>query len=140
MRKKKTISKILKLKDNKKKEVEIEVKKAYDRVDEEKARLEGLEKHFEDNRESFNGCRDIREVNLCYSLFSSLNNRIEKQKEACTECKEKLDMLKDDLIDAHREKKVFEILKDKAVRKEKKEREESERKETEFFTVSRKLK
>ena len=139
MRKRKTISKILKLKDNKKKEVEIEVKKAYDRVDEEHARLEGLEKDYEDNRESLNECRDIKEVNLYYSLFSSLNNKIEKQKEVCSESNNDLKILKGELVNAHKDQKMFEIMKDKAVKKEKKEREDAERKETDFFTISRKL-
>ncbi len=46
--------------------------------------------------------------------------------------------MKDGLINAHKEEKIIEIMKDKVVKEEKKEREKSEQKEADFITVSRK--
>ena len=53
MSKTKTLSKILKLKDSKKKEIEIEVKKASDRVDEEKTKLTNLERDYSETLRCF---------------------------------------------------------------------------------------
>lgn len=141
MRRKNTIIKILKLKENKKREMEIEVKKAYDRVDEEDVRLLSLENNYKETLGSFNGTAsmEVREANSFYSFFSRLNESIEKQKDACSERMNELEQVKDGLINAHKEEKIIEIMKDKVVKEEKKEREKSEQKEADFITVSRKL-
>jgi flagellar export protein FliJ len=141
MRRKNTIIKILKLKENRKREMEIEVKKAHDKVDEEDARLQSLENNYKKTLESFNGAAnmEVKEVNDFYGFFLRLNESIEKQKNVCSDRINELEQVKDGLITAHKEEKIIEIMKDKVVNEEKKEREKSEQKEADFITVSRKL-
>ena len=145
MRKNRTISKLLKLKDNKKKEIEIEVKKAADRVDEEKSKLVNLEKDFVDtlecfNAKSFEGSMDVNKINSYYDFFSRINGRIDEQKKIHDHHKTELRSLRNVLVDAHKDKKVFEILNDKAIRRDLKEKLATEQKEADFFAITRRLK
>ncbi len=142
MRKKNTISKILKLKDSKKKELELEVKDAADKADEEKERLNALEKDYEDNLEVFTrqqegGTSDAGNVISFYEFFSRINGRIEEQKKVHNQRLSELSLLENHLINAHKEKKMFEVLEEKAVKEEIKDKEVSERKETDFLTLAR---
>ncbi len=140
MRRKDTIIKILKLKENRKREMEIEVKKAHDKVDEEDSKLQSLENNYKETLESFDGAAnmEVKEANNFYGFFMRLNESIEKQKDVCSERVNELEQVKDGLINAHKEEKIIEIMKDKVVKEEKKEREKSEQKEADFITVSRK--
>jgi flagellar export protein FliJ len=145
MRKNRTISKLLKLKDNKKKEIEIEVKKAADRVDEEKSKLISLEKDFTDTLEFFNaknfeGSMDVNNMNSYYDFFSRINGRINEQKKIHDHHKTELRSLRNILVDAHKDKKVFEILNEKAIKKDLKEKLATEQKETDFLAITRRLK
>ncbi|MBI5665162.1 MAG: flagellar export protein FliJ [Nitrospirae bacterium] len=145
MRKNRTISKLLKIKDNRKKEIEIEVKKAADRVDEEKSKLNSLEKDFTDtleffNEKNFEGTMDINNINSYYDFFSRINGKISEQKNIHDHHNKELKSLKNNLVEAHKEKKVFEILNDKAIRKDIKDQLSSEQKEADFFAISRRLK
>ena len=86
MRKISTISKILKLKDGKKKEIEIEVKKAADRVDEEKTKLKSLEDDYHETLRIFNdkndkGTLSIDKINSYYDYFARIDGKIKKQRE-----------------------------------------------------------
>jgi len=144
VRRNRTLPKILKLKDNRKKELEIEVKKAADRVDEEESRLRELEKRYTDTLRIFDekqsgGGMDAKDITSYYNFFSRINVMIDEQRRIHSRCRDELRMLKDTLVTAHRDKKMFEILNDRAVRGETREREVSERKETDFFTLTRKL-
>jgi flagellar export protein FliJ len=145
MHKKKTISKVLKLKDNRKKEVELEVKKASDMVDEEKEKLSALEKDFSDSMNNFNeqnsgGAVDIQNINAYYDFFSRINGRISEQKKVHEKRENELKTLKNDLADAHKDQKVFEILNDKVIKAENREKLAAEQKEADFFSISRRLK
>lgn len=145
MRNNRTISKLLKLKDSKKKEIEIEVKRAADKVDEEKTKLGSLEKEFTDTLEFFNeknieGSMDVNNMNSYYDYFSRINGKIDDQKKIHDHHKNELTSLKNNLVEAHKDKKVFEILNDKAIRKDIKERQSSEQKEADFFAISRRSK
>jgi len=142
MRKKNTISKILKLKDSKKKELELEVKEAADKADNEKERLNALEKDYEDNLDIFtrqqeSGIADSGNVISFYEFFSRINGKIDEQKKVHDQRLSELSLLENHLINAHKEKKMFEVLEEKAVKEEMKEKEVSERKETDFFTLAR---
>jgi flagellar export protein FliJ len=145
MHKKRTISKVLKLKDTRKKEVELEVKKASDMVDDEKQKLNALEKDFSDSMNHFNeqnsgGSMDVQNINAYYDFFSRINGKIIEQKKIHEERKNDLKTLKNDLADAHKDQKVFEILNDKAIKAEHREKRAAEQKEADFFAISRRLK
>lgn len=145
MRNKKTIHKILKLKDTRKREIEIEVKKASDRVDEEHAKLGELEQDYENTFSYFtekheDGTLDVSNLIACYDFFSRINGKIREQKEVHVQSQRELTCLKDNLVNAHKEKKVFELMKNRVVRKEHKERLDTEQKENDFITLSRRHK
>jgi len=145
MPKNRTISKLLKLKDNRKREMEIEVKRAADRVDEEKSRLNCLEKDFTDtlelfNEKNFQNAIDVNNINSYYEFFSRINGKISEQKKIHDHHNNELKSLKNNLVEAHKDKKVFEILNDKAISKDMKERLSSEQKESDFLAISRRLK
>jgi len=145
MRKNRTISKLLKLKDSKKKEIEIEVKKAADRVDQEKSKLNSLEKDFTDtlglfNEKNFEGSMDINNINSYYDFFSRINGKIDEQKKIHDHHKNELKSLKNYLVEAHKDKRVFEILNEKAIKQDLKEKVSSEQKDADFYAISRRSK
>lgn len=144
MRKTKTISKILKLKDSKKKEIELEVKKAADRVDLEKEKLHALEKDYNDTLKCFReknaeGSLNAEKVSSYYDFFSRINDRIKEQKKVHLMRKNELMILKNTLVNAHKDKRMFEILNEKEVKKDMRDKAVSEQKEADFFTLARKL-
>jgi len=143
--KKKTISKILKLKDSKKKELELEVKIAADRVDEAESEIKTLQNDYEDKVKYFNesnekGSIDINNINSYYDFFSRINGMIDKQKEVHVERQVELKSLKDSLINAHKDKRVFEILNERAIKADQKEKSLIEQKEIDFIAISRRIK
>ncbi|MDH4027492.1 MAG: flagellar export protein FliJ [Nitrospirota bacterium] len=143
MSKKETITKILKLKDSRKKELEIEVKKAADRAETERVKLLALEKDYNDtlnvfNEKNIDGSLDASNLSSYYDFLSRIDNKIREQKVVYTKKQDELSAVKRLLVNAHKDKKVFEIMKEKAVRKEAKARFESEQKEADFFSISRK--
>jgi len=144
MSRKETISKILKLKDSKKKELEVEVKKAADRAETERSKLLALEKDYNDTLDVFNeknsdGSLDASNLSSYYDFLSRIDNKIREQKVILSKRQEELSAMKRLLVNAHKDKKVFEIMKEKVVRKELRARFESEQKEADFFSISRKL-
>lgn len=145
MRKNRTVAKILKLKENRKKEIELEVKMAADREEEEKTRLKVLEKDYVDTLEYFSekqgeGSVDINKLISYYDFFSRINGKIDEQKKIHTESLDELACLKDSLVHAHQEKRMFEIINDKAVKTEHKENLKLEQKENDFIALSRRVK
>ncbi len=143
--KKKTISKILKLKDSRKKELELEVKKAADKVDEEEAKLNDLKTNYQEtlryfNEKNENGSLDINNINSYYDFFACINGKIAEQKKVHDRCRTELTSLKDSLVNAHQEKKMYEILTEKAVTADKKENALCEQKEADFNAISRRMK
>jgi len=144
MRKNKTITKILKLKENRKKEIELEVKRASDREEEEKTKLKVLENKYVDTLKYFSekheeGSLDINNLISYYDFFSRINGKIDEQKKVHTESLNELACLKDTLVNAHKEKRMFEIINNKAVKREHKEDLNSEQKENDFIALSRRL-
>jgi flagellar export protein FliJ len=143
MRKSKTISKILKLKDSRKKELELKVKKASDRVDEEKSKLLALEEDYYNTLKFFNekhkeGDLDVNNICSYYDFFSRINSRINEQKKIHLQHENELESLKNTLVDAHKDKKMFEILNEKAIKRDLREKAALEQKEADFFALARK--
>jgi len=144
MRKINTISKILKLKDNKKQEIEVEVKKAADRHDEEITKLRALESDYQTALKKFNdknaaGNLDIGKVNSYYDYFARIDGKIKEQREIHLKSKNELNVIKEHLINAHKDKKMFEILKEKAVKENYKEKELSAQNEADYLVLTRKM-
>jgi flagellar export protein FliJ len=145
MRKKETISKILKLKDNKKKEIEIKVREAYGRVEEENSRLHALQSDYNNRLNYFKeahkeGVFSARDVISHYEMLSHIDGKIEEQKRINIECESVLQSLEKTLVEAHKDKKSIEILDDKITRQEQKENALAEQKELDYLGVTRKIK
>jgi flagellar export protein FliJ len=144
-RKRKTISKILKLKEGKKKELELKVKKAADSLDEVENEIQALQNDYESKVKFFNessekGALDVSNVNSYYDFFIRINGKINEQKKVQARRKAELKLLKESLVNAHKDKKVFEILNEKAVKADRREKSLSEQKETDFIAISRRVK
>ncbi len=139
-----TTLKILRLKDNRKKEVELAVKKAVDSNDAEISKFLALEKEYIDTLRLFNkrhaeGFLDTNDINSFHNYFLSINNKISAQKKIYLQKQGELAFLRNTLVDAHKDKKMFEILNEKSVRKEVRDRIISEQKEADFLSVSKRL-
>ncbi len=85
MPKKKTIITILKLKDSKKKELELQVKQVNDRLDKEESILISLEKEYNDTYDVFTkqneaGAISPVKISSYYEYFSHMTGKIDKQK------------------------------------------------------------
>lgn len=144
MKNRKTLSKVIKLKDNRKKELELEVKKALDVLDEAEKRLGQLEGDYENKKMEFNkknadGGMDVDKLNGYYDLFSYLDRTIEEQKKDCLSKERDLEKIKHKYINAHKDKRALEIINDKAIAKEKREALQSEQKENDFISIARKV-
>jgi flagellar export protein FliJ len=145
MRKKATLSKILKLRDNRKKEIEIELQKAADKVYEEESKLHALVSDYTENLKFFNekndeGSIDVSKLNSYYDFFSSINARIKEQEKKRADCQDEFDDLKNTLVKAHKDKKAIEILSDKITKRGIKERATTEQKENDYLALIRRLK
>ncbi len=144
MSKIKTISKVLRLKDNKKKELELEIKKARDTADSEQAKLLSLEKEYRDavnlfNRKHSEGSINANDISSFYGYFLRINGMIDVQEKKFSQRLRELASLQDTLVAAYKDKKLFEILKEKALKKEVRDKIISEQKESDFLSVSKRL-
>jgi flagellar export protein FliJ len=145
MRKKAALSKILKLRDNRKKEIEIELKKAADKVYEEESKLHALESDYTENLKFFNeknekGSIDISKLNSYYDFFSRINSKIKAQERKHAECQDEFNDIKNNLVNAHKDKKAIEILSEKIAKKDIKEKATNEQKENDYLALIRRLK
>ena len=142
MSKTKTISKILRLKDNRKKELEIDVKEASESVDAELSKLLTLEKEYLEalgwfNKKYTEGSLDTNDINSFHNYFLRINSKINAQKKNHLQKQEELASLRNTLVDAYKDKKMFEILNCRAAKKESRNKITSEKKESDFLSVSR---
>ncbi len=141
----KTISKILKMKDSRKKELELDVKKAHDRADKEKSKLHSIEQDYKDTVQCFNeksgdSAMNVNKINSYYDYFARIQGKIDEQKKVHDQRESELEALKNNLVDAHKEKRAFEILNEKEIRKDLKEKLDSEQKEADFLALYRRIK
>jgi flagellar export protein FliJ len=142
MRKTQTLSKILKLKEERKKELELEVKEMTEKVDAEYSKLCAIEKEYSDtldlfdrkNSETYISAYDITSI---YNYLSHISNMMREQKKVCLKKRDELTSLNNTLIAAHKDKKMYEKLTDKANKKELKDKINLEQKETDYISLSR---
>ncbi len=144
MKSRRSILQIIKLKDNRKRELEMEVKNALDRLDEEEVRLLNLQKDYSDSVARFEdqvagGMLDPARITAYYEYFARMRDRISHQKVIHEQRKVELETMKEALVSAHKEKKALEILDEKTVRREKVRKERNEQKETDYNTLARRM-
>lgn len=137
-----TVSKVLQIKDQRKEELELEVKKIRNLIKQEQTRLDSLEKTFVDTiamfEEKHKGTSiNVHEMGLFCDYFSQLYKKMDMQKIAITRRLAELNDKQNALVEAYKEKKLFEILKGKIVQEDIRERAVSEQKEMDFIFLSR---
>ena len=79
-------------------------------------------------------------INSYFDFFSRIHGKINEQKKVHDQRKSELKSAKKNLIEAHKDKKSFEILNEKAIKEELREKLVSEQKELDFLAISRKFK
>ncbi len=117
---KRTISKVLELKEFAQEQLEAEVKKTGDRLNTEKERLENLEDTFLRTEDKFKsgqgkGRLEISEVSLFYDYLSYLDRQIKEQKSAVFRLNTEFEMRKSDMLEVYKEKRILEKFRDRII-------------------------
>lgn len=143
MTRKRTIAKVLELKEFSQEQLEEEVRKVNDKIGAEKASLNHLEDTLKNTVAAFNckqnkGPLNIREMGLLYDYLSHLGKQIEKQRNVVFLLAEKLEMKKGEMLEVYKEKRIFEKLRDKILHEENRKTVLLEQKEADFNFLSKK--
>lgn len=122
-RKQKTVTKVLALKGFTREQMKVELKKARDAFNEEKAKLDCLEQELRAHHEEFSrkqdrGSLSVREMDLFYLYFDHLNKLIEQQKKCVLVRQEDLGEKERGMQQAYTDERLIEILHDKIVHEE----------------------
>jgi flagellar export protein FliJ len=144
MTRKGTVSKVLELKGFEQEQLEAEVKKTNDRLKTEMAKLEDLEKRSIDMEGKFKsgqegGRLDIAAVGLFYDYLSYLDRQIEEQKRVVFRLYAEFERRKNDMIEAYKEKKIFEKFRDKIVHEDDRQALIVEQNEADYNYISKRL-
>jgi flagellar export protein FliJ len=144
MTRKGTVSKVLELKGFEQEQLEAEVKKTSDRLKTEMAKLEDLEKRSVDMEGKFKsgqegGRLDISAVGLFYDYLSYLDRQIEEQKRVVFRLYAEFERRKNDMIEAYKEKKIFEKFRDKIVHEYDRQALIVEQNEADYNYISKRL-
>lgn len=133
-----TLTKILRLRQLKKEEIELEIKNINKFIEIARSMLESLEREFIESAEDFErkqkmgGIRS-NEMDLFYNYFMYLNDEINSRRNEMNARISELNRLKVELLESYRDEKVFEKLKDKIEAEELKGRLADEQKEMDFL-------
>lgn len=142
-RKQQTVSKILEMKEFKKEQLQSEVGKAQERLNQEQAKAEVLEATYNTTNAAFmlrqmNGTIPVYEVDLCYTYLDHLNSKIEQQKRIVSISAEELKKIQQAMVEAYKEQHLIELLHDKIVQEQAKEADHCEQREMDYNFLLRK--
>ena len=142
-RRQKTVSKILEIKEFTRDQIELEVKKAQERLNHEEEALGALERTYQKansdvTKRQMGGTIPAHELELCYNYLKHLGKQIEQQKKAVAVRAAELAEVKKAMVEAYKEQRVFEILQDKIAREQVKEASLGEQKEADYQYLTRK--
>lgn len=137
------IKKVLELKGLTKEQLELSFQKSRDALEMEHTKLSSTVKTFERTAAEFNrrqkeGIINIQELDFFYNYFSYLNKQIEQQKQTVSMRLAEVEQKQKILVNAHKEKRIFEIFHDKILHEEMRKTSKSEQKEADFHFISRK--
>ena len=138
----KTVSRVLQIKDRKKEEIEDEVKQLRFQIRTLESRLDSLEKIFSSTAADFddkqkNSGLDVYKLELFSNYFIKLNDDMNTQKKEIVQQLAALNKRQLALIEAYREKKLFEILKDRIVKEDAADKDRAEQKEQDFLHLAK---
>jgi flagellar export protein FliJ len=137
------IQKVLELKGLTKDQLEISFQKSRDELEMENTKLDSTVRTFERTLAEFNnrhkeGSIYMQELDFYYAYLSYLNEQIEQQKHTVSSRLAEVEQIQKTLVNAHKEKKIFEIFYGKILDEEKRETLKLEQKEADFQYLSRK--
>lgn len=140
-----TVSKVLRLKEHRKEEIEHEVRNVTDMINLIRKEIDSLEQRFSEATMLFNekqnkGDVGINELGLFYNYFHQLNDEMTASKKEMAEKLAELDHRREELLEAYKEKKIMEILKGKIEQEDKREKEQSAQKEMDFLFLAKRKK
>jgi flagellar export protein FliJ len=139
-----TIGKVLQLKEQREDEIENEVRELRNVISAHQAHLARLEDAYMDTLEVFNGKRSrealaAHEIGIYYSYLFHLTKEMEEKKREIAGALSALDARREALVEAHKETKVVESLKEKRSRECVREEARRERREMDFISATRGL-
>ncbi|MBI5849227.1 MAG: flagellar export protein FliJ [Nitrospirae bacterium] len=142
MSKIRTVSRVLEIKDRKKEEIESEVKQLRSQIKQLEAQLDSLENKFSETSLEFEAKQkgsgmDVHRLELFYNYFMKLNEDMNTQKKEIIRRLTELSGRQEALIEAYKEKKLFEILKDRIVKEELANSDRLEQKEQDFLHLAK---
>lgn len=134
MTKLKTLSKLTQIKEQEKEDLELQVKRIEDIIKIEQERLDSLENTFSEvftafNKKNEGGSVNIYELGLFYNYFSQIHKNIDVQKMTIARNISEMNNKQNALVEAYKEKKIFEKMKEKILQRDKMENTASEQKE-----------
>lgn len=134
MTKLKTLSKLFQIKEQQKEDLELQVKRIGDIIKMEQERLNSLENKFSEVFTAFDKKQEeesvnIYELGLFYNYFSQIHKNIDNQKMTIAMNILEMNNKQDALIEAYKEEKVFEKMKEKILQKNRIENTAAEQKE-----------
>ena len=138
------ISKILELKGFTKEQLEMEAKKSRAELDAENIKLDSIrcvsEKVLDEFRtKQESGAVSPADMDIFYTYYAHLNKQMEEQKEHVDQKLSEVERKQKAMIEAYKQKRLFEILHDKMLRAMVKETSLNEQKETDYDYIARKL-
>ncbi|MBI5635209.1 MAG: flagellar export protein FliJ [Nitrospirae bacterium] len=142
MSKIRTVSRVLGIKDRKKEEIENEVRQLRGQIRELEAELASLEKRFSETAAEFEEKQkssdlDVHRLELFYNYFAKLDEDMNAQKKEIIRRLSELSGRQEALIEAYKEKKLFEILKDRIVKEDSAEKDRADQKEQDFLHLAK---
>ncbi|MBF0518346.1 MAG: flagellar export protein FliJ [Nitrospirae bacterium] len=137
-----TLKRIIQVKEYKKSEAEIELQKAWRVLKTEQSQLDLLEKHLSDNTAALDKKKNSRNINgyeltLYYDYIETLYKKIDAQTKVVAEKTLEMEKKQTELVEAYREVKTVEVLKDRVVSDERKKMERQTQREMDFVYLSR---
>ena len=138
-----TINKVLHLKERREEEIELEVRELRDQIAVKQARLAALEGAYietldEFRRKQLGGAISSQEMGIYHGYMFHLQVEIDAKKAEIARALTALDARHGELVEAHKETRVVEALKDRRTREHVKEELRQERKEMDsIFSMRR---
>lgn len=143
-RTRKTIERILELKERRQEEIALEVRGVQDRIAFHEAELAALERSYAETLSAYDALQrrgpvEARDVALYYGYLLQLLREMDDRRSRLSRCLDELGERREELIAALRETKTFERLKDRHERAAEREETDRERKEMDRLASARRL-
>lgn len=136
------VKRILNLKENAKEQIDIEIKKVKEELDEEKGKLNALETSLERLIEGFQPAGSSMnpvELELFYNSVFGLQEEASKEKKQIKSLEDDLESKKAMALEINREKKLLDILLKRLIRERLTKASRDEQREMDFDFITRRL-